>query len=77
MKFAASIHIILVFLLGLVAGLALPGQHPRAPSQYAMMDFRRRTACHSILTNCRTEADCCSGLRCDSFDGEAFCVPAG
>lgn len=49
MKVAASIHVILVFLLGLVAGLALPGHHPRAPAQYAMVDFGRKAVRHICL----------------------------
>ena len=34
-------------------------------------------ACHSILTSCRTDADCCSDLQCRTFDGESLCIPGG
>ncbi len=43
--------------------------------QFIVIDSRQ--ACYSILTSCRTAADCCSGLRCGTFDDDMLCVPAG
>ncbi|KAK4034042.1 hypothetical protein C8A01DRAFT_49465 [Parachaetomium inaequale] len=71
----SSVHVILFFLLGLVAGLALPKR--QFPAQFTVVDFSGKAACHTILTSCRVDADCCSDLKCDIFDGEALCVPAG
>ena len=88
-----SMQFMLFFLLGLVASLALPkrqspkqytlvdsGKAVRAdPSghfrQFIVIDSQQ--ACYSILTSCRTSADCCGGLRCGSFDDDMLCVPAG
>ncbi|KAK3298803.1 uncharacterized protein B0H64DRAFT_82656 [Chaetomium fimeti] len=71
----SSIHFVLFFLLGLVASMALPRR--QAQAQFAVVDFSGKAACHSILTSCRVDADCCAGLKCGVFDDDALCVPAG
>ncbi|KAL2147163.1 hypothetical protein VTI28DRAFT_593 [Corynascus sepedonium] len=70
----SSIHFILFFLLGLVTSLALPKRQSKEP--FTLL-APRNAACHANLTSCRTNADCCSGLKCESFDEEALCVPTG
>ncbi|KAK4140041.1 uncharacterized protein C8A04DRAFT_15322 [Dichotomopilus funicola] len=71
----SSVQFLLFFLLSLVSGLAL--HRRQAPPQFSMVDFTGKAACHSILTACRVDGDCCSELKCDVFDGEGLCVPAG
>ncbi|AEO65512.1 857d92f3-c01a-490f-a144-7ccef4b39547 [Thermothielavioides terrestris] len=67
----SSIRAVLLFvLLGLVAGLAIP-------EQFSTVEFSGKEACHPILSSCRAAVDCCAGLRCATFDGEALCVPGG
>ncbi|KAL2262623.1 hypothetical protein VTK26DRAFT_658 [Humicola hyalothermophila] len=73
----SSIHIVLFFLLGLVASFAIPRPAARPQAQYAVVDFAGKEACHSILTACRVDTECCPGLQCKSFDGESLCVPGG
>ncbi|KAK3311097.1 uncharacterized protein B0T15DRAFT_489729 [Chaetomium strumarium] len=74
----SSIQVFLFFLLGLVAGLAIPGTPRRqSQTQFAVVDFLGKEACHSILTSCRVDSDCCSGLKCGTFDDESLCVPGG
>ncbi|KAL2136160.1 hypothetical protein VTI74DRAFT_5213 [Chaetomium olivicolor] len=53
---------------------AIPRHQPQ--TQYSIVDFGK-DACHSILTNCRVDTDCCSGLSCKTFDGESLCIPGG
>ncbi|KAK4099400.1 hypothetical protein N658DRAFT_429841 [Parathielavia hyrcaniae] len=71
----SSFHVLLFLLLGLAAGLSIPKRQDR--EEYTVVDFSGHGACHSILTPCRVDGDCCSGLKCDKFDDEALCVPAG
>ncbi|KAL2175470.1 uncharacterized protein P884DRAFT_228026 [Thermothelomyces heterothallicus CBS 202.75] len=70
-----TIHFVLLFLLGLATGLALPRRQSEEP--FAVLSHARNTACHTILSSCRVDADCCSGLKCGLFDNEALCVPIG
>ncbi|KAK4465451.1 hypothetical protein QBC42DRAFT_261258 [Cladorrhinum samala] len=72
----SAFQVTLFFLLGTAAGLAIPLSP--SPSLSTLSSFYPATAaCHSILTNCRVDADCCSGLRCGSYDGEHICTPGG
>ncbi|KAK3336285.1 hypothetical protein B0T19DRAFT_437066 [Cercophora scortea] len=73
-----------IFLLfsGLAAGLAIPARSPDpAPSPEAETQRRLHEfyygseACHSVLTTCRVDSDCCPGMRCGTYDGEALCTP--
>jgi hypothetical protein len=70
-----SIHVVLFFLLSLVTSMALPRR--QAQARFAVVDFTGKAACHSILTSCRVDADCCADLKCGVFDEDALCVPAG
>ncbi|KAK3985667.1 hypothetical protein QBC44DRAFT_249943 [Cladorrhinum sp. PSN332] len=72
----SAFQIILFFLLGLVASLAIPSPWP--PSLATAESFYpAAAACRSILTTCRVDSDCCSGLRCGNYDGEYICTPEG
>ncbi|KAK4127008.1 hypothetical protein N657DRAFT_640898 [Parathielavia appendiculata] len=71
----SSFHVLTFFLLGLVAGLSIPKRQERA--QYTVVNFSGHGACHPVLTSCRVDGDCCSGLQCGRFDDEVLCVPAG
>ncbi|KAK4170475.1 hypothetical protein QBC43DRAFT_250036 [Cladorrhinum sp. PSN259] len=80
MKSTAPFQAVALFsglLFGLqVASFAIP--NPLSPSQATLESFYpTTTACHSILTTCRVDSDCCSGLRCGSYDGEYICTPGG
>ncbi|KAH8888493.1 hypothetical protein GQ53DRAFT_826191 [Thozetella sp. PMI_491] len=37
----------------------------------------RWEACHTVLGQCRTDADCCDSMRCDFRAGEGLCAPSG
>ncbi|KAK4649371.1 uncharacterized protein QC761_118280 [Podospora bellae-mahoneyi] len=47
------------------------------PTQYKITDFYGQAACHNVLTSCRADSDCCSGLQCGNFEGEMLCTPRG
>ncbi|KAL2160959.1 hypothetical protein VTH06DRAFT_8671 [Thermothelomyces fergusii] len=69
------IYLVFFFLLEVAAGLALPKRRSEAP--FIVLGHIRNTACHSILSSCRVDADCCAGLKCGLFDNEGLCVPIG
>ncbi|KAK0716787.1 hypothetical protein B0T26DRAFT_750933 [Lasiosphaeria miniovina] len=72
----AAVLLGLYYCLGLAAGLAMPLAGPRSDAQLSMLSYGAE-ACHSVLTSCRQDADCCPGLRCKKYDSESFCIPGG
>ncbi|KAK4222745.1 hypothetical protein QBC38DRAFT_71597 [Podospora fimiseda] len=71
-----SFQFILFSMLRLVAGLAIPSPWSASPATVTSF-YPVTSACHSILTSCRVDSDCCSGLLCRSYDGEYICTPGG
>lgn len=54
----SSIHIILFFLLGLVASFAIPRPGPRSSAQYIVADFSGKEVCYLtwMYQRCNPEA---------------------
>ncbi|KAK3392898.1 hypothetical protein B0H63DRAFT_456777 [Podospora didyma] len=69
-----SFQILVFYLLRLAAAMVLPG--PRSTSQVTMINYGPE-ACHSVLTSCHVDTDCCPDLRCKTYDSESFCIPGG
>ncbi|KAK5655509.1 hypothetical protein OQA88_5780 [Cercophora sp. LCS_1] len=64
----------ILFFAGLVAGIAIPDAQTW---QGTIMRYYNTEACHSVLTLCRVDVECCPGLRCKTVESESVCTPSG
>ncbi|KAK3322830.1 hypothetical protein B0H66DRAFT_555318 [Apodospora peruviana] len=68
---------VILFLAGLAVGMPTISEDVQR-WQATIKDYRlTKTACHTVLTFCRTDADCCPGLGCVTVENDSICTPNG